>query len=292
MYKYYAKNDYKIMEYEFDSITEFINYLDTHKVNENIFGENLESEIKNYDFCKTRSLEEAKQLCKFGYHEDFEKLVGLKILLEKYIKLSNTKSRQYNFYVGYAPDVKAYLEGNPLSMLIKDYPKRKHIDIYYNSGMLCGVSTSQIFNRGAITLCLVEILESMGFSVGLNTFTMSSKYDQIHYAKFNLKKIGESLNVQKLYFPLCHPSFLRRLVFRLIEETPDIYSGWSDGYGKTANDSMIREVIDLKPNDIVICQPEEMNVRGFNIIDDANAMVDYINNYSDRDFKLERIRKI
>ena len=292
MYKYYNKNGYKIMKYEFDSISDFIDYLDTHKVNENIFGSNPASETSGYDFCKTHSLEEAKQLCKFGYHEDFEKLVELKILLEKYIKWSKTKSKQYNFYVGYAPDVKAYLEGNPMSMLIKDYPRRRHIDIYYNSAILSMVSTSQIFNRGAVTLCLVEILENMGFSVGLNIFTMSSKDDQIHYAKFNLKKSGERLNVQKLYFPLCNPSFLRRLVFRLREETPDIYSSWRNGYGQTANDYLIREMIDLKPNDIVICQPEEMNIEGYDIVDDANAMFNYINGFFDKDFELEKIKKL
>ncbi len=292
MYNYYAKNGYKIMKYEFDSITDFIDYLDTHEVNERIFGRNPSSEEENYSFCKTQSLEEAKQFCKFGYHEDFEKLVELKLLLEKYIKWSKTKSKQYNFYVGYAPDVKAYLEGNPLSMLTKNYPKRKHIDIYYNSAILSEVSTSQIFNRGAITLCIVEILENMGFSVGLNVFTMSSESDQVHYAKFNLKKDCERLNVQKLYFPLCHPSFLRRLVFRLREETPNIYRSWNEGYGSTCSDRMIRKIIDLKPNDIVICQPEEMNVRGQDIIDDANSMFNYINKFSDKDFELEKIKKL
>ena len=61
MYKYYNKNGYKIMKYEFDSISDFIDYLDTHKVNANIFGSNPKSETGNYDFCKTHSLEEAKQ---------------------------------------------------------------------------------------------------------------------------------------------------------------------------------------------------------------------------------------
>ena len=59
----------------------------------------------------------------------------------------------------------------------------------------------------------------MGFGVNLNIFTMSQYDNQIHYAKFNLKSVAERLNIQKVFFPLCHPSFLRRLVFRLREET-------------------------------------------------------------------------
>jgi len=291
MYKYYQKKGYNVMEYDFDSITEFIDYLDSHSIRREIFR-TPHSETGEYSFCKTRSYEEAKDFCKYGYHEDFDKIVELKHQLEKYIKMARNKTRQYNYYVGYAPDVKAYLEGSPLSMLNKEIPKRKHIDIYYNSAILGGVSTEQIFNRGAVTLCLVEILENMGFSVGLNIFTMSSCDGQVHYAKFNLKRSGERLNVQKLFFPLCSPSFLRRLVFRLREETPDITSSWYDGYGRTCEDRLIRNVIDLKPNDIVICQPEEMNVYGNDIVEDANNMFDYINSFDGKDFELEKVKKL
>lgn len=291
MYKYYKKKGYDVMHYNFDSITEFIDYLESAPIKHEVFS-TLASEDDDYDFCKTRSLQEAKDFCKYGYHQDFEKLKELKYKLEKYIKLSKQKSKQYNYYVGYAPDVKAYLEGNPLSMLNKEYPKRKHIDIYYNSAILGDVSSRQIFNRGAVTLSLVEILENMGFSVDLNIFTMSSKENQIHYAKFNLKRSGERLNIQKLYFPLCHPSFLRRLVFRLREQTPDIKGYWSHGYGETSNDYMIRQIIDLKQNDIVICQPQEMNVYGNDLIDDANNMFEYINSSCIKDFELEKVKKI
>ncbi len=62
MYKYYNKNGYKIMEYEFDSISEFIDYLDDNKVDTSIFGKYPKSESGTYEFCKTHSLEEAKQL--------------------------------------------------------------------------------------------------------------------------------------------------------------------------------------------------------------------------------------
>lgn len=293
MYRYYSKDQSNVMEYDFDSITEFLDYLDNTPTNTDIWGRNkLSSETGSYDFCETHSLQEAKDLCKFGSHEGFERLVELKLTLEKYIKISSRKSKQCNFYVGHAPDVKAYLEGNPLSMFHKQNPKRKHIDIYYNSANLASVSTNEIFNRGAITLCLVEILENMGFSVGLNIFTMSGCDGQVHYAKFNLKRSGERLNVQKLFFPLCNPSFFRRLVFRLYEETPDITYSWTDGYGRTSDDYTIRKIIDLKDNDIVICRPDEMGVRGYDIIDDANAMFDYINRFTSDDVELEHVKRL
>ena len=293
MYKYYKKNNYDIMEYNFDSITEFIDYIETHKTNRLAWGSYTLSSMDNdIEFTKTKNIEEAIDKCKYGYHENFDKLIELKTKLEKYIKMSSTKLKQYNYYVGYTPDVKAYLEGSPLSMLNKENPRKKHIDIYYNSAILGRVSTSQIFNRGAITLSLVEILENMGFSVSLNIFAMSSEYKQIHYAKFNLKSPQERINIQKLYFPLCHPSFLRRLVFRLREETPDITNDWPTGYGRTCNNEMIREIIDLKENDIVICQPDEMGVQGYNIIDDANSMFKYIEEYTNDKIEIEQVKKL
>lgn len=293
MYKYYEKGNYNIMEYDFDSIAEFLDYIDSAPINSEIWGyRSLASETENYDFCKTHSLEEAKDLCRYGYHENFEKLVELKMTLEKYIKLSRKQSRQYNFYVGYAPDVKAYLEGNPLSMLNRQYPKRQHIDIYFNAANLASVSSNMIFNRGAITLSIVEILENMGFSVGLNVFSMGECNGQIHYVKLNLKKSGERLYIQKLFFPLAHPSFLRRLIFRLMEQTPDITMAWTGGYGRTCEDHTIREVISLAENDIVICRPDEMGVQGYDIIDDANAMFDYINKFTNESIKLEHVKSL
>ena len=293
MYKYYKKGDYDIMEYDFDSITECLDYIDSAPINSGVWGyRNLLSETDDYDFCKTQSLEEAKKLCKYGYHDNFEKLVELKNTLEKYIKLSRKKSKQYNFYVGYAPDVKAYLEGNPLSMLNRQYPKRQHIDIYFNVANLVMASSNEIFNRGAITLSIVEILENMGFSVGLNVFSMSECNGQIHYVKFNLKKSGERLNIQKLFFPFSNPSFFRRLVFRLREQTPDITIAWTNGYGRTCDDYTIREVISLAENDIVIFRPDEMGVQGYDIIDDANAMFDYINKFTNESIKLEHVKNL
>jgi hypothetical protein len=82
MYKYYEKSGYDVMAYDFSSITEFIDYLDTHRVRTSIFGYNPSSEQSDYEFTETRSLQEAKDLCRFGYHKDFDKLVELKYTLE------------------------------------------------------------------------------------------------------------------------------------------------------------------------------------------------------------------
>lgn len=293
MYKYYKKNDWNIMNYYFESITEFIDYIDNAQISNAFRDETLSSESRDYSWYRTNNLQEAKELAKYGYSENFDRFLELKDKFEKYIKLSSIKAKQFNYYIGYAPDVKAYLEGNPLSMLNKKNPRKKQIDIYYNASNLSSVSFSQIFNRGVITLSLAENLEKLGFNVNLNIFTMSSCGNQIHYSVFKLKDTKERLNMQKLFFPMCHPSWLRRLVFKLREVTPDITRRWTDGYGETCEEKIIREVLELKSNDIVICTPNEMGVYGYDLIEDANNMFDYINsNRNTEDFELPNLQKV
>ena len=278
MYKFYEKNGFQVMYYEFDSITAFLDYLEKQPLNTNVFGAStIVSQQTDFSWFQTKNFAEAVDLAKFGSKDEFERFHDLKIQLEKHLKLNAKKNAQYNDYVGYVPDVKAYLEGHPLTMLNKVRPQRKQIDIYFNSANIVEVTTGQIYNRGVITLSLVELLESLGFNVNLHIFAMSRKNNQIHYAKFTLKMENEHLNVQKLFFPMCHPSWFRRLIFNLREKTPDISKDWKFGYGSTCLEAEIRSIIDLNPSDIVIARPSEMGVKGQDIIEDANAMFAHIN---------------
>lgn len=283
MYRYYKKNGYQIMYYDFDSINSFLQYLERQPVNTEVFNPHklLSHQADEGKWYNTHNFEEAVELAKYGSKEDFDKFYELKIQLEKHIKLNTKRNAQFNDYVGYAPDVKSYLEGHPLTMFNRVRPKRNQIDIYFNSANLVHVTTEQIYNRGVITLCLVELLESLGFNVNLNIFAMSRKNLQIHYSKFTLKLENENLNIKKLFFPMCHPSWFRRLVFNLREKTPDISEEWLFGYGSTCGEKIIRRVIDLQPNDIVISHPDEMGIKGFDLLTDANAMFNHINNHGD-----------
>ena len=292
MYRFYQKDVFEIMEYSFNSLSEFLDYLDNTPINTKVWNKrNLSSARKDDGWSQTKTFQEARELCKFGYHENFDKFLSLKDQLSKYIKISYNSKREYNYYVGYAPNVKAYLEGNPSSMFNKDNSPKKHVDIYYNISVIASVSAKQIYHRGIITLCLVEILESMGYSVGLNLVVLGYSGNQIHYTKLDLKKAGERLNPQKLYFPMCHPSFLRRLIFRLMEQTPDVNRSWLDGYGSPCSDDVIRWLIPLKENDIVICGPNEMGVFGQDLAKDADNVLQYISQFKSDLINVENFRK-
>ena len=205
--------------------------------------------------------------------------------------MSKKRNKQFNDYIGFAPDVKAYLEGNPLSMLNKKSEARKKVNVYMNTSFYGNTSKEAIFNRGAIVLSMIEILENMGFSVDLHLFEMSTVDTMMHFSDFVLKSENERMNIQKLYFPLCHPSWIRRLNFRLIEVTPDITSSWSNGYGRPSDLSTMKKVIDLDKNDIIIPTIEELNIRGENLVDDANSLFDYINRIDGKEFTLDRVEE-
>ncbi len=290
MYKFYEKSGYQVMHYIFNSLNEYIDFLKNNDVCYDLFP-NPSSINGSYDFTLTHSLEEAMDLCLYGYHDNFDKLIELKLQLEKYVKMSSKKNNQYNDYIGYVPDVKAYLEGSPLSMLNKVNERRKKIDIYLNTSYLASTSQEAIYNRGAIVLTLVEMLENLGYSVDLHIFEMSKVNLQIHFSEFILKKENERLNPQKLYFPLCHPSWIRRLNFRLIEETKDATEqSWSEAYGHPCKIYTIKEIIEPHKNDIIIPTINELGIYGMDITTDANNLFEYINRSSDKDFVLERIK--
>ncbi|MDD4187638.1 MAG: hypothetical protein PHX04_02605 [Bacilli bacterium] len=274
MLKHYEKFGKEIFEHEFLGIAEFLRYLNEMPTSN--FYEHCSSETGNYAFTKTNSYQEAEELCKFGYHEDFEKIVKLKNSIDKYLKITSTRDKEHRDFIGYAPDVKAFLEGNPLNMLNRVNPKRKKISLYYNVAYSGNISSKQIYNAGAIILSLIDVLEKMNYNVDLNLFDMTQCDGQVSFPRFVIKRENERSNLQKLYFPMCHPSFQRRLVFKLQEKTPGLNSSWASGYGKPCDISMIKQMLELDNSNIVITQPSEMGVSGNDILDDASNMFEII----------------
>ena len=54
----------------------------------------------------------------------------------------------------------------------------------------------------------------------------------------------------------------------------------------------MKKVVDLKSNDIIIPTIQELHIEGNDIIEDTNSLFRYINNLSDKDFKLEEVQKV
>ena len=54
----------------------------------------------------------------------------------------------------------------------------------------------------------------------------------------------------------------------------------------------MKQIIDLKTNDIIIPTIDELGIGGYDIIDDTNSVFDYINSLSEKDFELNYVEKV
>ena len=50
--------------------------------------------------------------------------------------------------------------------------------------------------------------------------------------KFKIKSANERLNISNVAFPLIHPSFLRRIMFKVIEHSPIFTPPFTNSYGR------------------------------------------------------------
>lgn len=277
--KHYEKGGYDVFHYEFETLHQFLGYIQTAPINTRVFDSNPRSSHKrDTSWSGTETFEDAVELCQKGWSEGFEKFVRLKKRIDEKLLQSIVKPRQVADMVGYTPSVPDYLHGNPLNMWNRaDICVPTFINIYMNMSYNAGTDCDEIFNRGVIVLSLVDALQDRGYSVHLKVFECATVDEEMIISFFNLKGDGEKLNIKKTYFPLCHRSFLRRLIFQLDEVTPVTHGYWDSSYGRPASVETVKRVIDTGPNDIIIVQPDEMGVRGYDIDDDLEAILEFTN---------------
>lgn len=283
MYKFDKKNF--MMFYEFNSINEFCRFILNTPINYSVFSEPA-SVVDYEEFTGTKNFEEAINLLKYGDSYQIENFRFLKKSFDNLLNSKINRNQEFNYYIGYAPNVKAYLEGSPLNMLYKERRKEtKVLDIYFNCSCSAKTDILAIYNRGAITLSFIDYLERIGYFVSLHLTEMSYASQEKFYVEFNLKNYGMRVNISKLCFPMCHSSFLRRCIFRLQEVTPDITEKWRFGYGRPCEkkmmDGWLSDIFKIKDNYIIIPTPQEMGIEGKDIQSDAKNFFNYIGKYYD-----------
>lgn len=269
----FRKAGYDIFYYDFATLYQFIKYIKSAPVNKELFWTLSSQKPDKNGWYQTETFDEAVDLCLSGWSEGFEKLIKIKRRIDERLLTSIVKPTQVRDIIGYTPSVPDYIMGNPFNMWNKQ--KRElptFVTIYFNIAYSSMTIRNQIFNRGAITLSLIDALEERGYSVRFKTFECSTEGNEMIIGFFNLKSDGEKLNVKKTYFPICHPSFLRRLNFALKERTP-VAKNWYYSYGIPASKSIIKEIIEPGPNDIIITQPMEMGIEGYDIDYDLEAFL-------------------
>lgn len=240
-------NGYKIYMEEYNSISEFIQTINSRSQNPEITSK--QSKTGSFSFTGTNDYSEAENLLLHGWVEESEKLnemLKLKAIKEKSVK---------NIYdiAGFQCSVPRYLQGIPTNMINQKVvtKKQKVITITKNISYSACVKKETIEQESIKVLQLVNNLEKQGYRVILNvTFITKSKNENIILCnKVRIKNASERLNLSKISFPMVHPSYLRRILFKWMETFECTTKQFNKSYGFPVKCITFNDIIKNNKND-------------------------------------------
>ncbi len=275
--KVYERNGERIIDYRFDTLKSFVDYLKVTPISEKFEYRILESEKPYKNWVDPIDYNQALQICENGWDKNLEQLLFVKRSIDQKLLFPTKRIRVGKDIVGYAPSVPDFLNGNPINM----YNTMRenvydNIHIYVDLYSDVNATPSQIYNRGILILALIDALQFKGYSVEVGAFSVLYVNNEILKVYFNLKEGIERLNVKRAYFPLCSSAFVRRLLFRLIEVTP-LQNNWALSYGKPVSASTLKRITNFDKNALVIPNVTDLGINGEKIDDDLKSFISSIN---------------
>lgn len=201
----------------FANISDFI-----HEVKHatTIPGRMQESMKNDYDFTRTKSLDEAWEMIENGYMDEKGEQV---LRLTEKLLMNSHKAVQFNDIKGFVPNVPNYLMGIPQTMINREVTmyRDKIINILVNTGVAWHVGSDWIFEKAFEIFRVIVDFETQGYRVNLykviGASNGSSSDGDFILGFIKLKDDRERINLKKMIFPLTHPSMQRRLDFRFRE---------------------------------------------------------------------------
>ena len=236
--KYKVINENITLE-SFDSVREFTKICTTRKPNAVFANCNLASEKHGRtSFYGTSSFEIANKIMAKGYKEGCKNLMQCKAGIQ--INNDSFKSSIKKSYAGFAPCVPAVLMGMPKTMYCrkKEIAKIPVIDLYYDCGVNCGVSTDIMTLGGKNIYALCKYLDSKNIRVNLFAFVgVHISGVKNAFLTIKIKDASSPINPQLIAYPVFHPSFFRRHIFKWIETSKGTeYTTLVHGYGSNTRD--------------------------------------------------------
>lgn len=267
---------YKLYLARFRNLYDLYEYLKSNPtINREVFYE-LSSETGSRSFAG-KPYEEAVEDLIGDIDPGYQEFLKLQNDINNARKIEIHKYKTIRTVAGGHLNVPAYSMGSPLCYETEEKIKksrfvRMHVTLSYH----CGTSKSQVLNRAIIITNVLKALERSGYNVDLNTFELSCEWDELIYIVVNVKRHGETLNMQTLYKSLCNVEFLRRILFRVLE-TLDVKKSWNVGYGMTCYEEFTRKALKFDSNDIFFDQPSEMGIRGLDLVEDFENAIEHLN---------------
>ena len=228
----------KTVTLTFDSMAEMLAYIDTKPVLTK--GEsNLDSEY----FTHSKNLAHAISLVE-GWREGEEQVARMSAPIVDLISSKIERNDIVYDVEGMGIDVAKYVEGEPecwqsyVATHVEGQGQRI-LRLVVNGSTSAGISTDEMIKRGSFITATVDCLERAGFNVEVWYVMGCLGYSKIHTdIHVKIKESNQPIDLARLAFALGHPSMLRRLLFAVIERTPDSHVEANNGYGHPANNPM------------------------------------------------------
>lgn len=226
----------------FSSVQEFINIISKRTPNK-VFSDygRKDSENNSERFTGSKSWDEAQTLFKRGYKEGTKDLLRIKTSVK--VMSPERKVTTFHDVTGFCPIVPSAIIGLPQSMLNKRIQQKqaKVINILLDIDV-CGSTDKEIFLKaGKNVYTFIKSIEATGTKVNLSVMhsTYVKKVKKFACLFVKIKDSKQAINPQLISYPLIHPSFFRRHVFRWIETAScTSYKEVLSGYGYIGNDYM------------------------------------------------------
>lgn len=209
---------------KFTSVYEFIHTVDNRPLNE-LFSTQPESELTVNEvddklWSGSRTYADSVRTFRNGYAEGMEHIRKHMTLIVNPVP----KPRNVESIVGEAVHIPNFVKGLPNHMIMRKRQKQPvpMVNIYFDRGIRCSVSSDEIFRYSRILLQAVRHMESLGIHVGLNVIVISCADRNVCGFSVNIKGNHDPLNPLKVSYPLVHTSFFRRQFFRWQETSPII----------------------------------------------------------------------
>lgn len=212
----------------FGSLAEMQDFIrDNEPLPVNVENGRVFSHLGNYASTGTENYVEADEMITSGYAD------GLKAL--KAVTADKTPQRaSYDVYksqIGFLPSVGDVVAGNPVNMYnvrksVSVRATTKVVDIVIDNNYGCNATTEEI-ERNAVEITMAVLrLEKSGYHVGLHILYGGGHYkNDDTYFIVTIKKPNQVIDLQRMSYPMLHPSFFRRHCFAIFERLNKLTPG-------------------------------------------------------------------
>lgn len=202
-----------------------------------------DSRTNSYEFCKTKNYDEAISLLRSGYKDILPRIKDSLEDKERFLSKLYVAPKivPYSSIVGFTPNVPNAIMNLPNSMIdINREPrKQRTVSIMYLISSSWDRSVNFFIDAGVALVSAINILERYGIQTKLTIVfeSVKDRYDdddvnEVVVSDVCIKNYGQRFNLQKICFPLAHPSMFRRFGFKYLETAPGLQnSSFREGYG-------------------------------------------------------------